>query len=308
MVTSRRVAVLATVALLTSAAQVAQGQNEEIPIDLLYQNTAVTSAQLADDGSVVQGDIVETVVALTPDGDVTSREQTVRAPAAPVAVAAAAAEAEGPNGCDDESTNPGFTTHRPPLSIVDDHPNEKGLHQGFLYSVDRARKGPEGQPPTFQVLMCAVGGIDAEHGSRITVAGPGVYVRDSQTPYVINKVWREGKTPKSHTIELGFEVPLKDAKVTAKFSQNPTENLKGSIRPPYESDAGEWFINAAHGWWEDGCHPKCRWRFQGSGDYHGSTVEGLWEFSQAEKALAVDRGFWLTRHYQHHCANPTGCP
>lgn len=158
--------------------------------------------------------------------------------------------------------------------------------------------------------MCGVGGIDGEHGSRITVSGPGVIFGDKATPFIINKRWPEVKTPKSHSTELGFEVGPRDgqAKVKATITQNPTQNLKGSIRPPYNSDAGDYFVNAAHGWWEDGCHPKCRWRPQGSGDYQGSTAEALWEFQQSEREYAFSRPFWLTRHYAHHCANPTGCP
>ena len=300
---------VALVAGVLSAASVAQGQSDaEGPIDVFYRAMAKTPLQLHPDGSVTQGDIFEEEIAVRPDGQVISSTRTTRTPDQPPVVKAAADE-YGRAGCAEESKNPGFMAHRPPASIVERHRNEFGLYQGFLYTVDKARPSDKGGP-TFQVLMCGVGGIDGEHGSRITVSGPGVYFGDKATPFIINKLWPEVKTPKSHSTELGFEVGPRDgaAKVKATIAQNPTQDLKGSIRPPNNSDVGDYFVNAAHGWWEDGCHPKCRWRAQGSGDYQGSTVEALWEFQQSEKEFAFSREFWLTRHYSHHCANPTGCP
>ncbi|MCI0544881.1 MAG: hypothetical protein L0Z49_10620, partial [Actinobacteria bacterium] len=258
------IGVIVAVVAGLSATAVAQGENNaQSAIDLIYHSTAMTPVHLQPDGSVTQGQNFEEELAVTPDGKVVSTTRTTRLPDEPPEVKAAAEE-HGMTGCAEESKNPGFMAHRPPASIVERHRNEFGLYQGFMYSVDKARPSDRGGP-TFQVLMCGVGGIDAEHGSRITVSGPGVYFEDKATPFIINKKWPEMKTPKSSSTELGFEVGPRDgpAKVKASISQNPTQDLKGSILPPYNSDIGEYFVYAAHGWCEDGCLPKCLWRSQG---------------------------------------------
>ena len=191
------IAVVVALGAGVSVTSAAQGQsNPREAIDLIYRSMAMTPLQLHSDGSVTQGDIFEEEIAMTPDGQVISTTRTTRVPDQPPVVKAAADE-YGMAGCAEDSKNPGFTAYRPPASIVERHRNEFGLYQGFLYSVDKARPSDKGGP-TFQVLMCGVGGIDAEHGSRITVSGPGVHFGDTVTPFIINKRWPEVKTPKNH--------------------------------------------------------------------------------------------------------------
>ena len=141
----------------------------------------------------------------------------------------------------------------------------------------------------------------------ITVSGPGVYFNHARRSFIIDHEWKTGRTPKDYTLSLGFKVERGGASVSASLTQHPAHELKGSIVPPYKHEAERFFVNAANAWWQDGCHPKCRWRPQGSADYQGAIVMGLWQFPQEQKAWAMKTGFETERYLQHHCANPAGC-
>lgn len=200
----------------------------------------------------------------------------------------------------------GFTAYLPPVVYPIDKKNEKGSFQFNFYSQDSARQDQFKQP-TVQILSCAVGGVDAGNGSRITISGPGVAFNDAQTTRKLGHVWREGKTPKDYSLSLGFAVPVKGVTVTGGIQQNPANYLKGSVVPPYEfGDMGQFHSNAVNAWWEEGCRPRCS-RWNGSADYQGSVAEGLWEFPQSYKAEAFSRGFKYAGYLEHFCANPFGC-
>lgn len=187
----------------------------------------------------------------------------------------------------------------------------EAIHQGkndffqfqfFPYSVDRARRDLSGGI-TQQWLICGVGGADGNNGSRVTLSGPGLFYRDGAATYRKGQNWKEGSTPASYSISLGFEVGEK-IKVSGGIQQTPHHSLKGSPRPPFESELDAFSRNGANGWWEHACRPRCT-RFGGSGDFQGSVAEALWEFPQS-KPIGVEN-FAMSGFTRHHCANPVGC-
>lgn len=179
------------------------------------------------------------------------------------------------------------------------------LHfQFFSYSMDNARNDEVSGGLTQQWLVCATGGADGNNGSRMVISGPGVAYQDRGATYKIGQVWKEGRTPANYTLSLGFEAGGDRVKVNGGIQQTPTHSLKGSPRPPIDSDADAFSRNGVNGWWEHACVPRC-FGSSGSADFQGSVAEGLFEFPQG-KRVTVDhfsmRGF--TRHF---CANPFGC-
>ena len=207
---------------------------------------------------------------------------------------------------EDTKGREGFTAYLPPVVHSINKKNEKGSFQFNFYSQDNARRN-QFKEPTVQVLSCAVGGVDAGNGSRITISGPGVAFNDAHTPRKLGHVWKEGKTPKDYSVSLGFQVPVKPVTVTGGIQQNPANYLKGSVVPPYEfGDMAQFHDNAVNAWWEDGCRPRCR-RWNGSADYQGSVGEAVWEFPQGYKNEALSRGFKYAGYVEHFCGNPFGC-
>lgn len=156
---------------------------------------------------------------------------------------------------------------------------------------------------TQQWLFCATGGIDSNNGSRLVISGPGVAYGDTGTTYKVGQVWKEGSTPASYSLSLGFatEGPVK---VNGGVSQTPTKSLRGSPRPPYGDDLDVFSRNAVNGWWEDSCAPDCVGT-GGSTNFQGSVVEGLWEFPDSMSVMVSD--FAMSAWKKTFCANPTGC-
>jgi len=154
-------------------------------------------------------------------------------------------------------------------------------------------------------LICGVGGADTNNGSRVTKAGPGIAYKEDPT-YRIGQKWQEGSTPANYTVSLGFETegPIK---ITGGISQTPQHKLKGSFRPPqHDKEMDRFAFNGANGWWEHACEPHCGGNGSpaGSSDYHGSVVEGLWEFPAGKPVRSND--FLMKVYWTHHCATASG--
>jgi hypothetical protein len=64
--------------------------------------------------------------------------------------------------------------------------------------------------------------------------------------------------------------------------------------------------NGANGWWEHNCEPQCGGNGdpRGSADYHGSVVEGLWDFP-FDKFVTED-SFLEKVYWNHHCGSFSG--
>lgn len=213
------------------------------------------------------------------------------------------AMAKSPFACAHEGHREGFRRHDPKEAI------RKGKNDFmhflfFPYSVDNARRSSTTGQVQRQWLICGAGGADSNNGSRTVMSGPGVYFRDQHRTYKLGHAWREGKTPASYSVNLGFEVPTKLVTVKGGISQNPTSALRGSPRPPFKSEVDAFARNGANGWWEADCAPDCVGT-GGSNGYQGSVVEGLWEFPQS-RSITVD-SFEMVGFHKHFCSNPFGC-
>jgi hypothetical protein len=211
--------------------------------------------------------------------------------------------AQSPFACAHEGHRAGFTQHDRRESL------ERGRNDFrhflfFPYSVDNARRSITTGVVQQQWLICGTGGADSNNGSRTVISGPGIYFRDQSTTYKLGHAWREGRTPGTYSINLGFEVPTDAVTVKAGMTQTPTSVLRGSPRPPFDSDLDAFARNGANGWWEADCAPDCAGT-GGSNGYQGSVVEGLWEFSQ-NKPVSVD-SFAMSGFHRHFCSNPFGC-
>lgn len=207
-----------------------------------------------------------------------------------------------PFACAHEGHRAGFREHDRE-DVVHRGKNDFRHFQFFPYSVENARISDSGAPQK-QWLVCGTGGADANNGSRTVISGPGIYFRDPDTTYKRGHAWKEGKTPASYSINLGFEVPTDYVTVKAGITQTPTSALRGSPRPPFDSDNDRFARNGATGWWEADCAPDCVGT-GGSNGYQGSVVEGLWEFPQ-NKPVSTD-SFALSGFHRHFCSNPFGC-
>lgn len=299
----RRLPLLAFLTVLVGVAGVvpAIAQVDDTPVLQYERLVATASLTLTESGGSNVSDLVGTVVTVNPADQVLG-QRPFRARAAEFR----AASADLPNfPCVYDSGRDGFIAYSPNQVSVNEK-NEKGGFRFFPYSVDGARRGI-GQQRTVQFLMCGVGGVDAQNGSRLTISGPGMAYNDSDVPHIIGTNWKSGKTPKDYSINLGFQTEGKPVNVTGGISQTPSNSLKGSVLPPYGGHPMEKFHqNAANAWWEEGCRPRCR-RWNGSADYQGSVGQALWEFPQGAKATVLQRGFVLAPYYEHFCGNPFGC-
>ena len=207
-----------------------------------------------------------------------------------------------PFACAHEGHRAGFAQHDPEEAESRTR-NDFSHFQFFPYSVDDARRGRDGARHK-QWLICATGGADANNGSRTVISGPGMWFRDARHTYKLGHAWKEGRTPASYSINLGFEVPTDYVNVKAGMTQTPTSVLRGSPRPPFDSANDAYARNGAAGWWEADCAPDCAGT-GGSNGYQGSVVEGLWEFPQN---MAVSTSsFALSGFHRHFCSNPFGC-
>ena len=206
--------------------------------------------------------------------------------------------------CLSEGNRPGFSSYDREEVLMTNR-NDKAQFFFFPYSADRTRVSKTSGQPQKQWLICATGGADANNGSRTVMTGPGIAYRDAGTTFKLGQIWKEGKTPASYSLNLGFEVPTDVVTVKAGISQTPTASVRGSMRPPFKnSDADAFSRNGANGWWEDSCAPDCVGT-GGSSNFQGSVVEALYEFPQA-RAVSID-DFALTGFFMHRCANPFGC-
>jgi hypothetical protein len=217
----------------------------------------------------------------------------------------AAADDHMPFACVSEGYRSGFTAY-PRKEALYQGPNDFAQALFFPYSLQGARDGGAGQPRTQQWLVCAVGGADPNNGSRITKAGPGIAYRDAGATWRLGQAWREGSTPANYTVSLGFQTEG-PVKVSGGISQTPQHKLKGSPRPPqHDREMDGLARNGANGWWEHACEPHCGGNGspQGTSDYQGSVVEGLWEFPD-NKPVGPD-DFLTKVYWTHHCATFTG--
>jgi hypothetical protein len=174
----------------------------------------------------------------------------------------------------------------------------------FPYSQIVSRGGAGGDQAQ-RWLICGVGGADTNNGSRLTKAGPGIAYKQDST-YRIGQNWQVGTTPANYTVSLGFEA-AGPVKVTGGISQTPQHKLKGSFRPPqHDRDMDRFAFNGVNGWWEHACEPRCGGNGSptGSSDYHGSVVEGLWEFPAGKPVRPDD--FLMKMYWTHHCATASG--
>jgi hypothetical protein len=299
----RRLSLLAVLAALVALAGVvpAAAQVDDMPVLEYERLVATASLTLSEDGGSQVSDLGGSLVTVNPAGQVLGQR-----PFHTSASEFRAASADLPNfPCVYDSDRDGFIAY-PPANLSVDDKNEKGGFRFFSYSVDGARRR-FGQGRTVQFLMCGIGGVDAQNGSRLTVSGPGMAYNDSEMPHILGTNWKSGKTPKDYSINLGFQTDGKPVSVSGGISQNPSNSLKGSVLPPYGEHPMENFHeNAANAWWEEGCRPRCR-RWNGSADYQGSVAQALWEFPQGAKPTVLQRGFILAPYYEHFCANPSGC-
>jgi hypothetical protein len=269
-------------------------------VDRYEQLRSTAKLTLTPDGHSSLGDITGGFVTLDPLGNVVSQRSFVPKPLDGFT-------AQGFDGfpCLTDSRSPFLTTYDPTIIPINEK-NEKGAFRFFPYSLDNARQGPN-KDMRVQFLICGVGGIDGQNGSRIDVSGPGMAYNDPDRPALLGSQWREGKTPKDYTITLGFQATGQGGNVNGSITQNPANYLKGSVVPPYGGHPFEKLsVNAVNAWWEDGCRPRCR-RWNGSADYQGSVGEGMWEFPQATKNDALQHGFLVAPYYEHFCGNPFGC-
>ena len=205
--------------------------------------------------------------------------------------------------CLSEGNRAGFVAHERREALHKTH-NDMAQFLFFPYSVDKARRDTAGGSFEKQWLICGTGGADANNGSRTVMAGPGVAFRDSNATYRIGQTWKEGRTPASYSVNLGFEVPTDVVNIKAGITQTPTASLRGSPRPPWNSDLDAFSRNGANGWWEDSCAPNCAGT-GGSSNYQGSLVEALWQFPQDKPVTEDD--FAMTGFFMHRCSNPFGC-
>ena len=203
--------------------------------------------------------------------------------------------------CVSDAQRPGLTAHQP-LEAEYHGKNDFAQFLFFPYSQDSARTDEYGRWRQ-QWLICGVGGADGNNGSRMIIAGPGVFYRDGTTTWKLGQIWKEGSTPPSYTINLGFETQA-PVKISGGISQTPVKSLKGSPRPPFDSPMDAYSRNGTNGWWDANCTGYCG-KAEGSADYQGSVTQGLWEFPQGSQVDVWDfeyRGF-----FEHYCANPNGC-
>lgn len=207
-----------------------------------------------------------------------------------------------PFACSHQGYRAGFEP-KARKDVEDGNRNDFVQFQFFPFKQAGARDDPGTHQLTQQWLWCATGGVDSNNGSRLVISGPGVAYGDSGTTYKIGQVWKEGSTPASYNLSLGFstEGPVK---VNGGVSQTPTKSLRGSPRPPFRDPIDVFSRNGVNGWWEDSCAPDCVGT-GGSTNFQGSVVEGLWEFPNTMSVMVSD--FALSAWRKTFCSNPFGC-
>jgi hypothetical protein len=92
---------------------------------------------------------------------------------------------------------------------------------------------------------------------------------------------------------MDFKAAYKGVEIGGGMSQVPVSKLMGSISTPIDSAMDIYNRNAVNGWWQDSCVGSwhgCKYFHGGSSDFHGSVVQGLWEFSNKAQARAAANG------------------
>jgi hypothetical protein len=196
-----------------------------------------------------------------------------------------------PNGTSDKN----FTAFKP-VEIFQDNDNGRVQGMFYVYRQVKARSYGEGHKiRTTQFEICGVGGSDPSHG-RTRKIGLGITYPDAATTYKIGQAWQSGLTPANYSLNLDFKGEYKNVSIGGGISQTPASKLMGSISTPIESPMDKYARNAVNAWWQDSCYDawhKCHnWLGSGSKDFHGTVVQGLWEFSDpAQAAAAANGGF-----------------
>ncbi len=224
----RRLLLLTGLAALVALAGVvpAAAQMDDTPVLEYERLVATASLTLSENGGSQVSDLGGSLVTVDSAGLVLSHR-----PFHTSASEFRTASADLPDfPCVYDSGREGFIAY-PPANLSVDERNEKGGFRFFPYSVDGARRG-FGQERTVQFLMCGVGGVDAQNGSRLTVSGPGMAYNDSDVPHILGTNWKSGKTPKDYSISLAFQTDGTPVSVSGGISQNPSNSLKGSVVPP----------------------------------------------------------------------------
>lgn len=114
--------------------------------------------------------------------------------------------------------------------------------------------------------------------------------------YKIGQAWQTGATPANYTMNMDFKAEYKGVEIGGGISQTPASKLMGSISTPVGSPVDHYARNAVNAWWQDSCfdawHRCHKWLGSGSKDFHGTVVQGLWEFNDpAQAAAAASGGF-----------------
>jgi hypothetical protein len=189
--------------------------------------------------------------------------------------------------------NKDFTAFKP-VEIFRD--NDKGRVQGlfFVYRQVNARAyGDSNGLGTTQFEICGVGGADPSHG-RTRKVGLGITYPDATATYKVGQAWKTGSTPANYSLSLDFKGEYKNVSIGGGISQTPASKLMGSISTPIDSPLDQYARNAVNAWWQDSCYDawhKCyKFLRSGSKDFHGTVVQGLWEFANPIQAAAAANG------------------
>jgi hypothetical protein len=188
-----------------------------------------------------------------------------------------------------------FTAFKP-VEIFQD--SDKGRVQGMFYvyrQVNSRGYGDGLHKAMTQFEICGVGGSDPLHG-RTRKIGLGITYPNATRTYKIGQAWKTGSTPANYSLSMDLKGEYKNVSIGGGISQTPASKLMGSISTPIESPMDKYARNAVNAWWQDSCYDawhKChKWLGSGSKDFHGTVVQGLWEFSDpAQAAAAANGGF-----------------
>jgi hypothetical protein len=144
-----------------------------------------------------------------------------------------------------------------------------------------------------QFEICGVGGSDPKEG-RTRKVGLGITYPDANGTFKIGQAWRTGSTPADYTLNMDFKAEYKSVSIGGGISQTPSSKLMGSISTPMEAPVDRYARNAVNAWWQDSCvdtwHGCHSWLHSGSGDFHGTVAQGLWEFTSKKQAAAAANG------------------
>lgn len=175
---------------------------------------------------------------------------------------------------------------------------------------------------TLQYEWCGTGGMQARNGWHTVMAGLGETCtgRDTALPpeecapesFRIGWDWPEGDAESSVTVSLSFQATSGPVTINGSLSHTPRDYWKGSLFPPNPHHPlwDPYTNNSVHAWWEDGCYQRAFcWIFEGSKDFQGSVVQGLWEWPM--DTTPTTYYFQYGAHWQGACGGwpfGIGCP